>query len=315
MRQVVATASIMALLAAAPLARAQPPGQNMVPGPSSMPNPGMMGNPNTMGGPGPNGPNQGMMPGQGGMAGPGMMGPNAMGGPGGPNMGGPMMGGGSGPGMMGPRGMPRSGMYGQHPMHAQLNEQDRKFVEEAASAGLAEVQEGHLAMRRAALPAVREFGRWMVTDHTELGEMLDHHAQHAGLSAPSQMNSKDRESLDKLEKYTNGAEFDQHYLIDQVEAHKKAIELFKEEAQSGANPELRWFAGHVQPMLTQHLAEAQELRSTPESASARSAEVTAPAAPMPDAKKVSPKLQEGTSPAVRHSLNAEGAKRIEEEGK
>jgi len=197
----------------------------------------------------------------------------------------------------------------------QVNDQDRQFVEKAAGAGLAEVAAGNLAQHSATGLAVREFGRWMVTDHTEMGEMLAHRAEHAGISMPSQISQKDRAALDKLQLF-HDAEFDGHYLADQLDAHKQAMELFKQEAQSGENPWLRSFAQHMQPMLTQHLAEVQELMSAPEASTARSAEVTVPqAAPMTNAQAPGPKLQEGTTPEVRHSLNQEGARRTETEGK
>lgn len=299
MRHALATASMLALLAAAPVAAfAQPngpPGQRMGPGPNQYP----MGNPNSM-------ENPNMMSGQGGMPGPGMMEPGRMSGPGG--MAGPNMM--SGPqGMAGPGGMSER-RYG---MRGPINDQDRKFIEEAASAGLAEVQAGHLAMQRGETTAVREFGRWMATDHTEMGEMLAHQAERAGLMAPSQMNAKDRDNLEQLKRYT-GAEFDHRYLMDQVDAHKQAMELFKQEAQSGQSPPLRWFAHHMEAMLTEHLAEAQELRGVPESVAAHSAHARTPE-PMAEAVKAPPKLQEGTTPGVRQSLNKEGAQRVEKEGK
>ena len=261
MRPIVATASMLAVLAGAPgLAAAQTNGPGTPPGPSSMPNPDQM-------------QDQGMA---------------------------------RGPGTM------------QHEGAAErreaANQTDRKFVEEAGSAGLAEVAAGHLAMRRAATPAVSEFGRWMVTDHTEMGDMLDNRAERAGLTPPSRMSEKDRAAIDRLERY-NGADFDLHYLADQVDAHKQAMELFKQEAQSGENPGLRGFAQHMQKMITEHLAEAQELQSVPESGTAHAAHVSAATPPMPDAKSPPKNLQAGTSPAVRNNLNASGAARIEKEGK
>jgi putative membrane protein len=305
MRNVLTTASMLAMLAAAP-ALAQ---TNFPPGPSSMPSPDMMSGSNTMSGPG-------QMGGRGMMPGPGPMGPRAMLGPNGPNMmGGP--GGMPGPNAMGPRGMygPNTGYDQSRGMYPAASGQDREFVEMAASAGLAEVAAGNLAMRRAEATAVREFGRWMVTDHSEMNDMLTRHAEQAGVAVPTRATFEDEQMVNGLRQFT-GPEFDLRFIAAQTEAHKKAIELFKREAQSGDNPALRWFAQHHQRMLTQHLAQAEELRGAPESSTARSAQVTSPpAAPMTDPKAVSPKLHEGTTPALRHSLNEEGAQRIEREGK
>jgi putative membrane protein len=274
MRPIVATASLLAVLAGTPGVAAAQNGPGMPPGPSSMPNPDMM-------------PGQDMSPGPGHGQPPGMA---YEPGPGGEHQGVSRM------------------------ERREANQQDRKFVAEAGSAGLAEVAAGHLAMRRAATPAVGEFGRWMVTDHTEMGDMLGYRAQRAGLTPPSQMSEKDRAAIGRLDRY-NGAEFDMRYLADQVEGHKQALELFKEEAQSGENPGLRGFAQHMQRVITEHLAEAQELQGAPESGTAHSAQVSAAPPPMPDAKSAPPNLHAGTSPALRNDLNATGAAQIKKEGK
>ncbi|MBV8574934.1 MAG: DUF4142 domain-containing protein [Acetobacteraceae bacterium] len=46
-----------------------------------------------------------------------------------------------------------------------LSQQDKNFIQEAGAGSLAEAELGQLAEQRAATPAVREFGRWMYTDH------------------------------------------------------------------------------------------------------------------------------------------------------
>jgi putative membrane protein len=201
-----------------------------------------------------------------------------------------------------------------HHTGTKFSDQDRKFLDGVTSAGLAEVEAGNLAMHRAALPAVREFGRWMVTDHKLIGELLAPRAERAGVTVPSGLNEKDRAAISGLQKY-NGAEFDLHYVASQVDAHKQALELFKQEAQSGENPALRAFAQHMQPMLTQHLAEVQELQGLPESSTSHESHVTTPVAPMAEAQQATPKMQEGSTPAVRRSLNQQGAAQIEKEGK
>lgn len=196
-------------------------------------------------------------------------------------------------------------------MYARANDQDRRFVTEATSSGLAEIAAGHMALEHAASPAVVEFGRWMITDHTELNDTLADDAERAGIFVPHRMPQQQREMLQRLHGYT-GAEFDMHYLLDQAQAHEQALGLFEREAQYGENPLLRWFAHHSHWILEQHLAEAQALRSAPESSTARTEHMSSvtPMAPMADAKKATPGLQAGTTAALRHNLNKEGAKVI-----
>jgi len=219
----------------------------------------------------------------------------------------------------GPNAMPDSDKMSMPERNAgmpqEVNEQDRKFVEKAGSAGLAEVAAGEMALKSGADPAVREFGRWMMTDHTAMGDMLAKRAERAGLSVPNKLDPTDQKMLDQLGGM-HGGEFDMHYVAHQLEAHKQALELFKQEADSGANPELKMFARNSRRMIEQHLAEIHDLQSLPQSSTARSADVTSPAAaPMRDPKAASPNLQSGTTPAARRNLNAEGAQQIEKEGK
>jgi putative membrane protein len=59
-------------------------------------------------------------------------------------------------------------------------------MQEAAAGNLAEAELGRLAEQKSAAPAVKEFGRWMDTDHTfanqwlvGLGKEIDHPVQPA----------------------------------------------------------------------------------------------------------------------------------------
>jgi putative membrane protein len=46
-----------------------------------------------------------------------------------------------------------------------LSQQDPTFIKEAGAGNLAEADAGKLAMEKGGTPAIREFGRWMYTDH------------------------------------------------------------------------------------------------------------------------------------------------------
>jgi putative membrane protein len=46
-----------------------------------------------------------------------------------------------------------------------FSRQDKTFICEAGAGNLAEAELGKLAEQKAAAPAVKEFGRWMATDH------------------------------------------------------------------------------------------------------------------------------------------------------
>src|SRR5690348_3421189 len=80
-----------------------------------------------------------------------------------------------------------------------LNQQDQKFVQEAAAGGIAEVEMGKLAEQRAAEPAIREFGRWMATDHELVNGILANIARSAGVTPPQAPDQEHQAMMQKLE--------------------------------------------------------------------------------------------------------------------
>jgi putative membrane protein len=121
-----------------------------------------------------------------------------------------------------------SSLWGPVPAYAQ----DRSFAEQALTAGMSEIKEGSLAMKQSHQPAIQEFGRWMVTDHTAIDHFLRERAAADGVTVPTSLTSKQQSEYDQLQKLT-GADFDKQYIDQQVSAHEKAVSLFGQEAESG----------------------------------------------------------------------------------
>jgi Domain of unknown function (DUF4142) len=59
----------------------------------------------------------------------------------------------------------------QNPTNPAMNS-DHEFAMKAASGGLAEVKLGHLAEERGMNPAVKEFGKRMVADHSKANVIM-----------------------------------------------------------------------------------------------------------------------------------------------
>jgi putative membrane protein len=132
-----------------------------------------------------------------------------------------------------------------------LSAQDRSFATTAAAAGLSEVQEGQLAASKGDAK-VKEIGNQMVTDHTKANNQLTSLASSKGLTLPTQVTDVQAAQLSHLQGLS-GASFDTAYLRDQRNAHEKAIKLFETEASSGADADLKSFAGTTLPILKMHL--------------------------------------------------------------
>jgi putative membrane protein len=135
---------------------------------------------------------------------------------------------------------------------------DAAFVREAAQAGLAEVRMGQLAQANAQNDQLKDFGQKLVNDHTKANDELSRIASSKGFQFPTAMSGKDDRMMEHLSSL-NGIEFDKTCSRDAVEAHEKAVKLFKTEAQSGQDPDLKAFAQRTLPTLEDHLRMAKQL--------------------------------------------------------
>lgn len=129
---------------------------------------------------------------------------------------------------------------------------DRKFVETAGEAGLAEVEMAKAAQQRGAGMDVKSFADRMVADHGKTNEELKSIATTKGIPVPDKLSAKDSRELAKLQKLDAG-KFDKEYVSSQVAAHKDAVKLFKKESASGKDAELKMFATSTLPTLQEHL--------------------------------------------------------------
>ena len=152
-----------------------------------------------------------------------------------------------------------AGAQGTTETQSTLSQQDQNFVKEAGAGNLAEADAGRLAMEKGSTAAIREFGRWMYTDHG----IVANNWLHAIMAAEHQpfqptLTAEQRQMQQKLERLS-GREFDREYTQAQVTDHEKTIPIFQTEARDGQNPMIKSFAQSMIPVLQEHLAEAKIL--------------------------------------------------------
>src|SRR5215471_17188628 len=110
---------------------------------------------------------------------------------------------------------------------------DAAFAKEAAIGGMAEVELGNLAQQ------------WASSKHVTL---------------PSAVDAKAKATHDHLAKLSGDA-FDKAYMHDMVTDHHHDIAAFKKESTSGADADLKAWAGKTLPTLEDHLKNAQDVSS------------------------------------------------------
>ena len=129
---------------------------------------------------------------------------------------------------------------------------DATFATKAADGGMAEVATGKLAAQHAQSPAVKSFGEQMVTDHSKANDELKAVAAKNAIDLPSAPSAKHQAAADKLAGF-DGRAFDDAYVKLMVQDHTETVALFKKEAATGSNADVKAFANETLPTLQHHL--------------------------------------------------------------
>jgi putative membrane protein len=134
---------------------------------------------------------------------------------------------------------------------------DQTFVAKAARGGMAEVELGRLALSRGSSDSVKKFGQRMVDDHGKANDELKSLAQTKNITLPADMSAKEKALRDRLSKLKGDA-FDRAYMQAMLADHRKDVNEFRMESQSGKDAEIKTWAGKTLPTLEDHLKMAQD---------------------------------------------------------
>ncbi|HXS52106.1 MAG TPA: DUF4142 domain-containing protein [Usitatibacter sp.] len=152
--------------------------------------------------------------------------------------------------------MPSATGRSEHSAKSSLSHGDRKFIEEAAKGGMAEVALAKIAEQRASSPEVKQFAQKMDEDHSKANEQLRTLAQEKGVTMPGGPKAGDKHEESKLSKL-QGQDFDRAYMDHMVKEHQKDVKEFQKEAQKAKDADVKSFAQQTTPILQEHLQLAQ----------------------------------------------------------
>ena len=137
---------------------------------------------------------------------------------------------------------------------------ERRFLEDTARHGMAEIELGKLAQEKAQNADVKAFGKRMVDDHGKASEDLKKLAAAKGVTLPAEMSSDHKRARDSLAKMS-GAAFDGVYMNNMVKDHEKDVREFRTMAQTAKDSDVKSFASSTLPTLEQHLQLAKTTTS------------------------------------------------------
>ncbi len=141
----------------------------------------------------------------------------------------------------------------------QLARADRKFIQDAAEAGLFEVEAAQLASSKASSPDVKGFATTLVKDHTNANNELVQLANSKKVELPAAPPRAKRNDIEKMGKLS-GTDFDQRFVREVgIRDHQKDIKDFENASKKVKDPELKAWVDKTLPTLREHLAMAQKL--------------------------------------------------------
>jgi putative membrane protein len=129
-----------------------------------------------------------------------------------------------------------------------LSAKDKTFMKKAAKGGMMEVALGKLAEQNGQSDDVKSFGKRMVADHGKANDELKSIASKKGVQLPSKEHTG---------KWTS----DKAYIDMMVKDHEKDLAEFKEEANSGSDPDVKKFADDTSKVIQEHLDLAKETQA------------------------------------------------------
>lgn len=142
-------------------------------------------------------------------------------------------------------------------MASTVSKSDQSFAVDAANGGMTEIKAGEMAEQRGMEKDVKDYGKMMVKDHTELADKLKTIASGKNITLPSAISPDMQKDLDDLDK-KSGKDFDKAFLDMMVSDHKKVISAFQDEAKNGNDADIRAFADSSLHLLQHHLDEAEK---------------------------------------------------------
>lgn len=145
---------------------------------------------------------------------------------------------------------------------ADIPSETQNFIDKAAVANKFEIDTSQLALKYGKSPDVKSFAQQMIDDHTKVGEDFKASLKEANIEPPKDaLDITHTAKYAKLRVFTTEAGFDAAYVDTQLQAHKDAVELFKNYSSTGPTPAVKAFATKTLPTLEHHLAMVQELKS------------------------------------------------------
>lgn len=153
------------------------------------------------------------------------------------------------------------------PAYALGTPKPAEFVEKASMSNLFEIESSKVALERSTNPDVKAFAQKMIDDHSAAAANMKAAAATANVagSVASILDDKHQKIINEL-KAEDAEDFDEEYVDEQEDAHRKAVKLFEKYSEDGEDASLKTFAANTLPTLRAHKTEVKTLEDKVEKA-------------------------------------------------
>lgn len=144
------------------------------------------------------------------------------------------------------------------------DEKDAGFLVNAAEINMEEIQLGQLAQSKGSISDVKDLGKMMEADHTNVLNELNALAKTKNITLPATYTEKIQQAYEKLNEKT-GKEFDKAYCDMMVKGHKDAIDVFEKASNNAEDADIKQWATATLPALRKHLEHSEACQKVCES--------------------------------------------------
>lgn len=150
--------------------------------------------------------------------------------------------------------MPAGTTYSATP----LTGDDSTFAQEAANAGMMELEAGRVAQQNATNPRVKSFAEMMVRDHSAANDELKKIASAKNFMISDSLTKKQQDHMVSMQKMT-GKAFDKHYMDMMTKDHNTVVQKFEKAAANCKDADLKAWAEKTLPTLRMHQDSAKAI--------------------------------------------------------
>jgi predicted outer membrane protein len=131
--------------------------------------------------------------------------------------------------------------------------QDRAYLQQAHQTNLAEIAAGTMAEQKGNSAAVKDLGKRLVTDHTNLDQTLQKAASAEGVELPTSPNAQ-QQTLAQQYGTATGSAFDRLFVTTQLTGHMQAMQAGQTEIADGMASPVKLAARAAAPIVAAHAA-------------------------------------------------------------